>query len=248
MEKNAKITILGVGTCDLNPDHPITSSVLLQFPGTPVTNIVFDFGRGVAMKLAQMGIYQDDISHIIISHFHPDHVSDLIPYLHAASWSQRNPRTSDLHIYGPTGIKKLMERMFSLCGTGDLNRDTFDIHIHEIQRQNFEINEQTFTFADLPPANNHGIKFEYNSKIVAITGDSHFHEKEIAFLQDVDLAIVDAGHISEKELIALATQTQAKKLVCSHLYRDIPIKQIQKRSPDFNGEFILGYSGQTFLI
>jgi ribonuclease BN (tRNA processing enzyme) len=38
---------------------------------------------------------------LALTHFHPDHISDLIPLLQAGAWSRRDLRTSDLHIYGP---------------------------------------------------------------------------------------------------------------------------------------------------
>ena len=55
----------------------------------------------------------------------------------------------------------------------------------------------------------------------AITGDSYFHEAEIDFLRDVDMAIIDSGYIEDQEIVQLAVLSRARTIVCLHLYREI---------------------------
>ena len=81
--------------------------------------VVFDFGRGVATRLAESGLKQNEIEHVVLSHFHPDHFSDLIPYLHGGLYSQIDPRTTDLHVYGPTGLEELGDKVLDLAGCAE---------------------------------------------------------------------------------------------------------------------------------
>ncbi|MEE8278853.1 MAG: MBL fold metallo-hydrolase, partial [Thermoanaerobaculia bacterium] len=83
-----RLLLLGTGTCQLEAERT-ASSVLIELGDL---RLVYDFGRGVTRRLAQLDLRQDEIEHVVISHFHPDHVSDLIPYLHAASHSPIDPR------------------------------------------------------------------------------------------------------------------------------------------------------------
>ena len=242
----AKITLLGTGTCQLQT-HRAGSSVLVELEDLL---FVYDTGRGISLRLVEKGIRQDDLQHIVLSHFHPDHISDLIPLLHASCWSRTDPRTKDLHIYGPIGLEVQLMRLLSLFGPDELKRDTFQIHLHEVREEEFVIGKHRFAFVSLPPFNNKGLKFEVAGKRYAFTGDSNIHEQEIAFLSDVEMAIIDAGHPTDKEVVELASKTQVPKLVLSHLYRETDEKEIRQQASQsgYTGELIVGKDFMSFDI
>ncbi len=233
----AKLTILGTGTCQIQ-GNKIASSVFLEIDDT---RLVYDFGRGVTQRLGELGLKQDDLRDIVISHFHPDHVSDLIPFLHAASWSKIDPRKAELNIYGPTGVQAFFERLTDLFKPDELVRNTYKVTVHEIKEAQFTIGAQVFDFVALPPANNHGLKFVFNNKTYALTGDSHFHVQEINFLKLVDLAVVDSGHITDEEIVELAVKSRAKMIVCSHQYRELKEKELNRQARD------VGYHGRIIV-
>lgn len=244
----AKITLLGTGTCQVQKER-MASSVLIELPNL---RVVYDMGRGITQKLfADLKFKNNDIEYIVISHFHPDHVSDLIPFLQAASWSRTDPRSHVLHLYGPVGLQDHFNKLLKLyLDSTNLNKDTFKVIIHEIKENNLKINGVNFDFSELPPANNHGLKFEFNKKICAITGDSNFHLQEIDFLKNVDLAIIDAGHPSDEEIVELAIKSQAKIIVCSHLYRELDEKRLNKQAKEkgYRGKLIIGEDLMKFEI
>src|SRR5437667_8872552 len=93
------ITLLGTGTCQIEVERR-ASSILLDLEGMYV---LFDCGHGVVQRLLEAGVRHNQLEHIMFSHFHPNHDSDIIPLLQAGAWSQRNPRATDIRIYGPTG-------------------------------------------------------------------------------------------------------------------------------------------------
>ncbi len=239
-----RIVLLGTGTCQLQP-HRMGSSVLVELGDT---RLVFDFGRGITHRLVEQGLEQDDVEHIVLSHFHPDHLSDLIPYLHAAAWSQIDPRNKDLHIYGPVGLEVQLMRLLSLFGPSTMSRDAFDVHLHEIHDDHFTLAGRRFGFVDLPPADNHGLSFTVDGKAVVLTGDSSFHEQEVACLQDVDLAVIDSGHLEDHELLELAVRSRAAVIVCSHLYRELDEDELnaQASARGYAGRFIVGQDLMPF--
>jgi len=130
-----KITTLGTGTCQIQK-HRMASSVLVDLGNL---KFVYDFGRGTIQRLLEAGLAHNDINHIILSHFHPDHLSDIIPFLHAASWSRIDPRTKDLNIYGPLGIKALINKIINLFNPGDLARGPYRLNVYEIAKDKFSI-------------------------------------------------------------------------------------------------------------
>ena len=240
------LTLLGTGTCQIEHERR-ASSVLLDLNGT---HILFDCGHGIVQRLLDVGIHPNTLQHVVLSHFHPDHVSDLIPLLQAGAWSRKQQRHTDLHIYGPRGIHKLIDSYINIFGRNAFEQPTYALVIHEISEELMTIDTYTFESASLPPAGNHGLRFTYNGKTYALTGDSYFHAQEIAFLRGVDLAVIDAGHIEDEEIVALAVASQAKTLVCSHLYRELNGKQLQEQASarNYEGTILVGRDLMSFVL
>jgi ribonuclease BN (tRNA processing enzyme) len=170
--------------------------------------------------------------------------------MQAGAWSRRDPRTSDLHIYGPAGVHDLLNYFMDAFRPTSFTQPTYRIEVHEIREGSYTIAGKPVEFMSLPPAGNHGLRFEWNGKRYAITGDSSFHEQEIAFLRDVDLAIIDSGHPEDSEIVELAAATQARHIVCSHLYREIDAAKLQKLAMQkgYTGEISVGYDLRSFTL
>lgn len=242
----SSLTLLGTGTCQIEHERR-ASSVLLELEHT---HILFDCGHGIVQRLLEVGVRHHQVQHIVLSHFHPDHISDLIPLLQAGAWSQRDPRKDDLHIYGPVGVQKLIDGLKQVFGASSFQQPTYQVIVHEISAEQFAIGTHQLEFLSLPPAGNHGLRFNWHGKRYAITGDSYFHEEEIAFLTNVDLAIIDSGHIADREIVELAVASQAKQIICSHLYRDIDATRLQVEAEigGYTGTIQVGYDLLSFLL
>ncbi len=240
------MVLLGTGTCQLTPER-MASAVLLELEDL---RVVYDFGRGIAGRITELGLAQDDIEHVVISHFHPDHLSDLIPFLHAGSWSQVDPRTRDLTIWGPTGLKALLEPLFALFSPGLVNQDRYRVHLREVADERLTIGDREFIYADLPPANNHGLKFSLGGRSYALTGDAELHEQSIEFLREVTIGVFDAGHLTDEEIVELAVESGAELLVASHLYRELDEEELNARASKrgYAGRLIVGHDLESFEL
>lgn len=240
------LTLLGTGTCQIEYERR-ASSVLLELDELP---ILFDCGHGVIQRLLEAGFRHDQVEHVVLSHFHADHVSDLIPLMQAGAWSRRDPRSTDLHIYGPAGVRRLIDGFLQVLGHDALIQPHYQVVVHEVSEGSFEIGPYTFETHSLPPAGNQGLRFTWNNKHYALTGDSLFHEQEVRLLTGVDLAVIDAGHISDEEIVQLAATTQASVIVCSHLYRELDARALQEQatSRGYTGTILVGRDLQSFVL
>lgn len=240
------MTLLGTGTCQIEFARR-ASSVLLDLDQT---YILFDCGHGVVQRLLEAGVRHNQVQHIVLSHFHPDHASDLIPFLQAGAWSQRDPRTTDVHIYGPAGVHDVIDGLMQIFQPTSFERSHYNVVVHEIAAGPYEIAGLHFAAVSLPPAGNHGLRFNWHNRTYAITGDSYFHAEEIAFLKDVELAVIDSGHIKDSEIVELAVQSQPRQLVCSHLYREIDAASLQQQAMQrgYTGTILVGQDLMSFVL
>ena len=62
LRRGDRLVLLGTGTCQLQ-EHRAASSVLIELADL---RLVFDFGRGVATRLAALGLRQDDVAHVAL--------------------------------------------------------------------------------------------------------------------------------------------------------------------------------------
>jgi len=90
------VQILGSGAPGFVRDRANTSYLL--WAGNQA-KILVDAGGGAYVRFGQAGAKFSDLSMILVSHLHPDHVSDLPGVL----WSGRMTRNDTLPIIGPSG-------------------------------------------------------------------------------------------------------------------------------------------------
>ena len=234
-----RLVLLGTGTCELDTGSA-ASAILVELPEV---RFVYDFGRGTASRLAQTGLRQDDLEHVLISHYHPDHFSDLIPYLHAALHAPGDPRSRDLHVYGPKGLEEVMQHVSTLSGLAARdNPGAFQVQLHRLETL-VRLDSVDVASSELPPAHNRGIRLEHDGRTIAFTGDSHFHAEEVEFLKGVDLAVIDAGHLSDEEIVELAIRSGPGLMICSHLYRPLDPDRLEMtaRESGFEGRLVCGH-------
>jgi ribonuclease Z len=101
-----KITLLGTG----NP----APSLKRMGPGYMVSVeddlILFDHGPGSHHRLLETGTKATDVTHAFFSHLHYDHFVDF-PRLLLTRWDHGAGRIPELKVYGPTPVKKMIERL-----------------------------------------------------------------------------------------------------------------------------------------
>jgi len=64
------------------------------------------------------------------------------------------------------------------------------------------------------------------------------------------LAIVNCGHINDKDIVELAVLTEAKEIVYSHLYRELDGDRLNAlaKKEGYNGRLIAGEDLVSFSI
>ena len=99
---------------------------------------LFDCGEGTQMQFSAYKIKRSRINHIFISHLHGDHYFGLIGLLTSYSLLSR---TSDLHLYGPEPLKKILDLQLEAAST----TLCYNLHFHPIEKEGILVHDKKFT-------------------------------------------------------------------------------------------------------
>ena len=106
--RNMQLTFLGTSSMVPTKERNVPS-VFLQFKDQ---GILFDCGEGTQRQMNIAGIKRTNVTKILISHWHGDHVAGLIGLLQTLGNEEELPR---LEIYGPKDTKKRMAYLLRSC-------------------------------------------------------------------------------------------------------------------------------------
>jgi ribonuclease BN (tRNA processing enzyme) len=95
-----RVTILGSGTCVPSLKRS-SSSFLLQIRDNL---LLFDLGAGTMRRLLEAGFTISQVSHIFLSHLHPDHTGEFVSFIFATKYPQTYRRRTLFQIIGARGL------------------------------------------------------------------------------------------------------------------------------------------------
>ena len=173
-----EVVLLGTGSPIPNPDRAGPATLVR----TGQSNILFDCGRGVIMRLAGAGVAPAAVSAIVITHMHSDHISDLNDVI-TSHWVMSQAPTP-LAIYGPAGTADMVDAtlkmlafdvQYRLDHHDDLNAGP-DVQVRELAPgDSFEVGESLLTAyrTDHSPVSpTLGYRVSSGGASVAIAGDT----------------------------------------------------------------------------
>jgi ribonuclease BN (tRNA processing enzyme) len=181
--------------------------------------LLVDCGSGVAQAVQQ---YKEltEIDHIVISHYHYDHFSDVgVMQFGRLVNTQLKLTHTPLTVYGPENeeVRKRIEEVPRSEFKG-YNEDSV-LHIGPF----------TIEFlANVHPVEAYAMRISDGEKTIVYTADTSFTEELVEFAAGVDLLITEcslyegmdgtkAGHINAREAGVLARDSQSKQVLLTHL-------------------------------
>jgi len=235
------IKVLGSGTFFVN-SQVSASSFILEIDDK---KILIDCGPGTLVKLSQANISLKEIDYIFITHFHPDHTSDLFPLF-------MNYRLSDIFspgniqkypvIYGPKGIHHFMSdysKMTELPAYDNWNKIKVLDYPPELKTDYFNLNAfEVVHMAFNSPSKAYSLRFTAENKIVTFSGDSSDCPGLRSACKDADVFVCDTSfpktfpvgkvHLNTTEIGNIANQCHVKKLILDHFYPQWNQEELEK--------------------
>jgi len=216
-----RVTLLGTGTPTPRLDR-LGPATLVEAGNE---KLLFDAGRGIPIRLAQIQIPVARLDALFITHYHSDHVSG-IPDVWLTGWLPAGGgRTKPFRMIGPTGAKELMsnlerayaadvririadQKLAPAGATVVVDEFVADGVVYErggVRVTAFEVDHGD----EIKPA--FGYRIDYKGRSALISGDTRFSENLIRNGMGVDL-LVHAIAGAKPELL----QDPVIKLILDH--------------------------------
>ncbi len=253
-EMQLELTLLGTGTCVPNPERNASGYVVRYQDVT----ILLDIGNGTMRRLLEAKIDYKKVDAICISHFHPDHVTDLVPFLFATRYTPGFTRSKDLRILGPVGLGEYLNKVSNVYGNWVTNPE-FPFELVELDTAKIEFGSLKFETA---PVKHTEASIAYriaasNGKSITYSGDTDECESIINLAFETDLLVIECsfpsaekvnGHLTPLEVARIATACKCKHVVLTHLYPVHKTNPADELKGLFGGKVTLGSDLMTFQI
>ena len=192
--------------------------------------VLFDCGPGTLHGFDQHGIAWPDLTHIVISHYHNDHVGDLAAVLFALKHGVSPARTDPLNLIGPMGFRGFISRLADAFGPYILDPG-FEICVTEVAAgSSFVDSANLFRIRSChTPHTEESLawRLEGESWVLGYTGDTGPSVEVANFMLDCQVLIAECAlsdppqtniHLPPRPLAAFATIASPELLIVTHVY------------------------------
>ena len=223
--------LLGVSTWARTPQPQVAIQVTLLGTGSPTLSaermgpctlieagsarLLFDAGRGCAIRLSQARVPWRDLTQVFLTHLHADHTFAL-PDLHVMGWVLG--RTDPLDVYGPSGTSEMMTSMIRAVepdiGSRLKSVPTRKPPVYratEIQPGVvYDRGGVKVTAFEVPHSISpvFGYRIDANGRSIVLSGDTRYSENLIRNAQGVDVLV--------HEVVFGATTTEQQQITNAH--------------------------------
>ena len=225
-EPSPVLTVLGSGTA--LPDAGRRSSA--YHLDLSAASLLLDCGPGTLHGLSEHGVDWERLTHVLISHYHNDHVGDLAALQFAMKQSRAPTRSRPLCLVGPRGFKAFLERLAAALGPHVLEPG-FEVRVHELGPEDPHADPEAGLVIEAYPTPHTPESLAYRvssaATTVGYTGDTGPSESVARFLSACQVLVAECafadppqweGHLTPSLLAELARVARPDLLLLTHVY------------------------------
>ncbi|HEV8304473.1 MAG TPA: ribonuclease Z [Gemmatimonadales bacterium] len=222
--------------------------------------VLLDCGAGTLHRLAEFGLPWHQVSHVVLSHFHPDHWGELPMLVYALKHTTVPPRTEPLVILGPPGVVQLVRTLAEGYGAWLLDPG-FPIGILDVRDAepfplNADVNLETFPVPHTTESV--ALALVAPEGRLVYTGDTGPSGELARWATGCDLLLAECSlpeamamdiHLTPERAGELARDAQAKRLVLTHFYPPVETTDpAALAGTRFSGPIAAARDGDRFTI
>ena len=238
----ARIIILGSAAAVNDAHHDYTHFLVVGEQDTPV---LIDAGSNPLGKMKNLGIDDESLQDIVLTHFHPDHVAG-VPNMMMHMWLLG--RKAPMRIYGLHHCINRIEDTMEAYGWQEWP-EFFPVSFHRVSErddaplmENKDFRMRAFPVKHFVPTIGIRIENKHNGKVLGYSCDTEPCAGVLKIAQDADLLIHEAagpppGHSTAAQAASIATQARAKSLYLIHyqVWNANPEPLIEEARANFDG-------------
>ena len=251
-----RLTTIGTGTVSPSPARVCAGHLV----NAGATSVLLDCGSGVVHRLARAGVDWMAITHVAITHFHADHLSDLAFLIFTWRYGAERPRASPVDILGPPGIDGLVTRFAAAFGEW-VRAPGYEVRVREVPPGTVaELGGGVRLGAFKVPHTDESVAYDlsYEGRRVVYTGDTGFDEGLGRWAAGCDLLLAECSlpddremaiHLTPRRCGELAALARPRTLVLTHFYP--PVEQVDIPAivrERFDGPVVLAEDGWSMEI
>lgn len=251
-----RLTTVGTGTA---APHP-TRTASAQLVQSGAVSLLLDCGAGTVQRMAALGVAWQSITHVAITHFHADHIADLVMLIMAWRWGQLPARAEPVTLYGPAGTGLLLERLATIYGAWML-APGFPFTIRELAPDEIVHLSDTVRLESVPvPHTVESVAYSVRdaSTRLVYTGDTGYDDALADWATGCDLLLAECSlpesmaireHLTPRQAGMLAARANAKRLVLTHFYPPVEhVDIVSEVAEQFAGPVVLATDGWSIDI
>jgi ribonuclease BN (tRNA processing enzyme) len=248
-----KLTCVGTGTAAPEADRAC-SGYWVEAGGS---RLLLDCGPGVVHSLARLGLDWPRVTHLLLTHFHNDHVGD-VPFLFfALHYGVAEARRAPLTVIGPVGTKQLFDRLGAAFGR-HVSRPRFGVSFRELPGGGDVALPDLRVRAHATPHTPGSLAFrvEQGGAAFGYTGDTGASEALAAFMRGVDVLVAECSlpddaamdaHLTPARLARIAAAARPGVLVPTHVFPQLGREGLPEalRRAGWEGKTVVAHDGTT---
>jgi ribonuclease BN (tRNA processing enzyme) len=223
------------------------------------TFILLDIGSGTLRAMLRYDLNLNDIDILCLSHWHPDHVADLVPFFFASRYGLGYTRKEPFWLLAAQGFSEFQGKLQSVWGEWVEPPEGL-IRLQEMttdRRDTFTVNDLTITTAPVNHiASSLAYRLEYAGRSMVYSGDTDWSDSLIDLASGTDLLILEAsnpfkvpGHLTPEEAGRLAWEADVPRLVLDHIYPTGDAVDLgTEAGRSFSGQIIIAEDGLRLQV
>jgi ribonuclease BN (tRNA processing enzyme) len=252
------VDLITVGTGTVAPSAHRTAAA--HFVRRNGVRLLLDCGPGTLHRLASFDLPWSEITHVAVTHFHPDHFADLPMLVYALKYTTVPPRRDPLVVLGPRGVVRLVKSLAEGYGAWLLDPGfpllIMDVEPGEPFPLDAELSLESFPVPHTQESVAYGLTAPEGRLVY--TGDTGPSAELARWAKGCSLLLAECSlpesmamemHLTPERAGDLARDAGAQRLVLTHFYPPVektdPARSAASR---FGGPVTAAADGDRFTI
>jgi ribonuclease BN (tRNA processing enzyme) len=221
--------------------------------------LVLDLGSGSLRALLRLGLNFSAIDVLALTHLHPDHVGDLIPFLFATRYSLGYTRREPFRLLAARGFAQFHHRLNeAFAGWVEPPAGLMDLRELAPDAPD-EVREEGLVIRSAPTTHSDGslaYRVEAEGRSLVYSGDTDESDSLVDLARGVDLLVLEAanpvkipGHLTPQEAGRLAARAGVGRLLLTHFYPPCDeVDVVALAAQEFPGEIRRAEDGLSLTV